>query len=280
MPELPEVETVRRALAPVLEGHLLVRVLARRGDLRRPLPAGFATLLEGRRIAQVGRRGKYLTIHMDGGAVLIVHLGMSGSFRLFENAPPPPQRHDHVIFETDGGVTIRYCDPRRFGLMAITDAAGLDRHPLFAGMGPEPLADGFDGPLLASRLDGRSGSIKGALLDQTVIAGIGNIYASESLFRAALSPRRRAGTVKGRRARRLAEAIGGVLAEAISAGGSSLRDHRQPSGEVGYFQHSFAVYGRQGKPCPGCDCDITRNGGVRRIVQSGRATFYCAKRQR
>ena len=276
MPELPEVETVRRALAPVLEGHALARVRVRRGDLRRPLPAEFPELLEGRRIGRVERRGKYLRVHMDGGAVLVVHLGMSGSFRLFEGPPPPPERHDHVVFETDAGVTVRFCDPRRFGLMAVIDAAGLDRHPLFAHMGPEPLAEGFDGPLLAARLDGRTGSIKAALLDQTVVAGVGNIYASESLFRAGLSPRRRAGTVKGRRARRLAGAIGEVLAEAIAAGGSSLRDHRQPTGEVGYFQHSFAVYGRQEEPCPGCDCD----GGVRRMVQSGRATFYCAKRQR
>jgi formamidopyrimidine-DNA glycosylase len=201
---------------------------------------------------------------------------MSGSFKLFESAPPLPGRHDHVIFETDGGATVRFCDPRRFGLMTLTDAAGLDRHPLLAKMGPEPLADGFDGPLLAARLDGRTGSIKAGLLDQTVVAGIGNIYASESLFRAGLSPRRRAGTVKGRRAGRLADAIGGVLREAIAAGGSSLRDHRQPSGEVGYFQHSLAVYGREGEPCPGCDCD----GAIGRMVQSGRSTFYCAKRQR
>ena len=276
MPELPEVETVRRALAPVLEGHSLARVVARRGDLRRPLPTRFATRLEGRRIGEVGRRGKYLVIHLDGGSVLVVHLGMSGSFRLFQGPPPPPERHDHIIFETDAGVTVRFCDPRRFGLMDIIDAAGLEGHPLFTRMGPEPLAEGFDGVVLADRLEGRSGSIKAALLDQTVVAGIGNIYASESLFRAGISPRRRAGNVKGRRALRLAGAIAEVLIEAIAAGGSSLRDHRQPSGEVGYFQHSFAVYGREGEPCPGCDCD----GTVRRLVQSGRATFYCAKRQR
>ncbi len=280
MPELPEVETVRRALEAVLEGHVLARVVARRHDLRLPLPADFAARIEDRRVRRVGRRAKYLVIHLDDGTVLIVHLGMSGSFKVFAEAPPPPARHDHVLFETDAGVAIRFSDPRRFGLMALTVGEHLATHPLLAGLGPEPLDGAFDGPLLASRLDGRIGPLKTALLDQTVVAGVGNIYACESLFRAGLSPRRRAGTIKGRRAVRLAEAVGEVLTEAIAAGGSSLRDHRQPSGEVGYFQHSFAVYGREGEPCPGCDCHVAHGGGIRRIVQSGRSTFFCAKRQR
>ena len=280
MPELPEVETVRRALKAVLEGHVLARVVARRHDLRVPVPADFAVRIEGRRVRRVGRRAKYLVIHLDDGTVLMVHLGMSGSFKVFAGAPPPPARHDHVLFETDAGVAIRFSDPRRFGLMVLTDKENLATHPLLAGIGPEPLDGTFDGPLLASRLDGRIGPLKTVLLDQTVVAGLGNIYVCESLFRAGLSPRRRAGTVKGHRAVRLAEALAEVLAEAIAAGGSSLRDHRQPSGEVGYFQHSFAVYGRQGEPCPGCDCDVAHGGGIRRIVQSGRSTFFCAKRQR
>ena len=280
MPELPEVETVRRALAAVLEGRRLARVVVRRGDLRRPLPADFAARLEGRRVSAVARRGKYLVIRLDDDGVLLVHLGMSGRITVFAAHPPPPERHDHVIFESDDGTTVRYCDARRFGLMALTDGAGLAGHPLLAGMGPEPLDDAFDGALLAGRLAQRNGSIKAALMDQGVIAGLGNIYACESLFRAGLSPRRRASTVGGRRAGRLAAAIREVLGEAVAAGGSSLRDHRQPSGEVGYFQLSLAVYGREGEPCPGCDCDVALSGGVRRMVQSGRSTFYCAKRQR
>lgn len=276
MPELPEVETVRRGLAPVLEGHRFTRVRARRADLRRPLPDDFAGRIEGRRVLSCARRGKYLLIHLDDGQVLMVHLGMSGRFRIFRDRPPPLDAHDHVIFETDDGVTIRYNDQRRFGLMALARADGLESHPLLAGLGPEPLGNAFGGPVLAERLAGRSGPIKTALMDQSVVAGLGNIYVCESLFRAGLSPRRKAGTVGPVRARRLADAIRRVLGEAIEAGGSTLRDHRQPSGELGYFQHAFAVYGREGEPCPRCTCA----GAIRRIVQSGRSTFYCPLRQR
>ena len=276
MPELPEVETVRRGLAPVLEGHRLIRVQARRPDLRRPLPDDFAGRIEGRRVLSCGRRGKYLLIHLDDGRVLIVHLGMSGRILIFRDRAPPLDAHDHVIFETDGGVTIRYNDQRRFGLMALAWADSLESHPLLAGLGPEPLGNAFGGPVLAERLAHRSSPIKSALMDQSVVAGLGNIYACESLFRAGLSPRRRAGTVGPVRARRLADAIRRVLGEAIEAGGSSLRDHRLPSGELGYFQHAFAVYGRDGESCPGCTC----GGAIRRIVQSGRSTFYCHLRQR
>jgi formamidopyrimidine-DNA glycosylase len=276
MPELPEVETVRRGLAPVLEGSRIVRVLVRRPDLRRPLPDDFAGRIEGRRVLSCGRRGKYLLIHLDDGQVLIVHLGMSGRILIFRDALPPLDAHDHVIFETDGGVTIRYNDQRRFGLMDLAPADTLDSHPLLAGLGPEPLGNAFSGPILAQRLAHRSSPLKSALMDQSVVAGLGNIYVCESLFRAGLSPRRKAGTVGPVRARRLADAIRQVLGEAIEAGGSSLRDHRLPSGELGYFQHTCAVYGREGEPCPGCTC----GGAVRRIVQSGRSTFYCPRRQR
>ncbi|MCH7864004.1 MAG: bifunctional DNA-formamidopyrimidine glycosylase/DNA-(apurinic or apyrimidinic site) lyase [Proteobacteria bacterium] len=280
MPELPEVETVRLGLAGALEGERLIRVEARRPDLRFPLPQGFERALSGRKVIAVDRRGKFLLIRLDGELTVIAHLGMSGRFRIFTAPPPALERHDHVIFETDGGVTVRFNDPRRFGFMDMVATGALDRHPMLAALGPEPLTDEFDGPALAASLKGRRTSIKAALMDQSVVAGLGNIYASEVLFRAGLSPRRKAANVQGGRARKLVRAIKAVLTEAIAAGGSSFRDHRRPDGELGYFQHAWAVYGRQGKTCPGCDCDPARTGGIRRIKQSGRSTFYCASRQR
>lgn len=280
MPELPEVETVRRGLAGALEGERLVRVEARRPDLRFPLPRGFERAISGRKVTAVERRGKFLLIRLDGELTVIAHLGMSGRFRIFAAPPPALERHDHVIFETDGGVTVRFNDPRRFGFMDIVDSGALDRHPMLAALGPEPLTDEFDGPALAAGLKGRRAPIKAALLDQSVVAGLGNIYASEVLFRAGLSPRRKAATVQGGRAEKLVQAIKAVLTEAIAAGGSSFRDHRRPDGELGYFQHAWAVYGRAGLACPDCTCDAARTGGIRRIKQSGRATFYCAKKQR
>ncbi len=276
MPELPEVETVRRGLAARIEGRLLTRVWRRRVDLRLPFPPRFDTRLEGRRVTRIGRRGKYLLIHLDDGEVLIVHLGMSGRLVIHEKPAPQPGRHDHVHIETDDGAVITFSDARRFGLMTLCREDELDRHPLLADLGPEPLGDAFDGSRLAARLSGKRTPVKSALLDQRVVAGLGNIYVCESLFRAGLSPRRLAYTVVGRRAERLAASIRAVLGDAIAAGGSSLRDYVQASGVLGYFQHSFAVYGRTGEPCPGCDCDAA----IRRIVQGGRSTFYCAKRQR
>lgn len=300
MPELPEVETVRRGLSPVLEGRRIIRVQQRRPDLRFLLPAGFARAIAGRRVEQVDRRAKYLLVHLSaepagkrlqtardgsgrggsGALVLLAHLGMSGRFRVFAGAPPPLQPHDHIIFETDDGVTIRFHDPRRFGFMDLCRRSELDRHPMLARLGPEPLGEAFTADYLAARLLGRITSIKAAILDQGVVAGLGNIYACESLHRAGLSPRRLAGSIAGRRAERLVDAIRSVLSEAIAAGGSSLRDHRRPSGELGTFQLGFAVYGKEGQPCPGCVCDITRTGGIRRFVQAGRSTFHCARRQR
>jgi formamidopyrimidine-DNA glycosylase len=276
MPELPEVETVRRGLGAALQGRRLVRVEQRRADLRRPFPAGFAQRLTGRRVVALGRRGKYLTLSLDDGWVLLIHLGMSG--RLLVDPPDTalPGPHDHVRFDTDGGSRVVFQDPRRFGLMDLVPAAQLVDHPLLRHMGPEPLEDGFTPAILAAALAGKSGPIKAALLDQTVVAGIGNIYACEALFRAGIAPVRPAGSLRPARLARLVAAIKTVLVEAIAAGGSSLRDHRRPDGELGYFQHAFAVYDRQDEPCPGCDCAT----GIRRIVQSGRSTFYCAKRQR
>lgn len=280
MPELPEVETVRRGLAAVLEGRDLVRVRAMRPDLRFPLPKDFEKILAGRHVETLGRRGKFLLIHLENRLTLIAHLGMSGRFRIFKGPPPALERHDHVVFEVDSGVCVRFNDPRRFGFMDFCETEALYDHKMLKKMGPEPLANAFNGPVLAAVLKGRKSPIKAALLDQSVLAGMGNIYVSEALFRAGLSPKRKSGTVQGGRAEKLAHAIKDVLNEAIAAGGSSLKDHRQPSGELGYFQHSFAVYGRAGQPCPGCDCDRERTGGIRRITQSGRATFYCAAKQR
>jgi len=276
MPELPEVETVRRGLAPALEGRVLTRVTAFRPDLRFPLPPDFAGRIQGKRVVSVTRRAKYLLIGLDDEAVILSHLGMSGRYRIYSEAPPPLETHDHLEIVTDAGVTIRYNDPRRFGILDLTSRTESASHKLLAALGPEPLSNAFDGKALAAGLGDKRSAIKIALLDQRVVAGVGNIYASEALFRAGISPKRTARTVKGGRADKLAAAIRDVLTDAINSGGSSLRDHRQTSGELGYFQHSFAVYGKSGEPCPGCDC----GGSVRQFVQGGRSTFYCAKRQR
>lgn len=280
MPELPEVETVRRGLLPALAGHRLVDVVQRRSDLRFPLPEGFARRLVGRRVDDIGRRGKYLLIRLDADEVWLAHLGMSGRFCVHSGEPPPLSAHDHVVVRTDAGATVRFYDPRRFGFMDLVAAADLDRHPCLVALGPDPLGPEFTVSYLAERLAGRLAPLKAALLDQRVVAGMGNIYASESLFRARLSPTRAAGTVSRAGITRLVRAIRAVFEAAIAAGGSSLRDHRHPSGELGLFQHGFAVYGRPGEPCPGCRCQLARTGGIRRIVQSGRSTFYCGHRQR
>lgn len=276
MPELPEVETVCRGLAPRLVGRAIVRVDQRCDALRIPLPPRFAERVTGRRIAAIGRRAKYILVHLDDGAVMLVHLGMSGRLVLHNGSPRAPGRHDHVIFHTDDGGHLTFNDPRRFGLITLAAADELERHPLLAGLGPEPLDEGFTGTALAARLAGKRTPIKAALMDQRVVAGLGNIYACESLFHAGLSPRRMASTVRRRRAARLVAAVREVLRAAIEAGGSSLRDYVQASGQRGYFQHRFSVYNRAGEPCPGCDC----GGAIRRIVQAGRSTFYCPRRQR
>ncbi|MET3519531.1 bifunctional DNA-formamidopyrimidine glycosylase/DNA-(apurinic or apyrimidinic site) lyase [Mesorhizobium abyssinicae] len=296
MPELPEVETVRRGLQPVLEGARLVRVEARRPDLRFPFPARFSERLTGKTITALGRRAKYLTMHVEGGPVLICHLGMSGSFRIevadgnetpgtFHHERSKSSTHDHVVFdvETAAGARSRviFNDPRRFGFMLFAEGVP-DTHPMLTGLGVEPTGNALDGALLASLLKGRRSPLKAALLDQRLIAGLGNIYVSEALWRAGLSPLREAGTIAkaGKKAReqaeRLAEAIRSVIADAIAAGGSSLRDYVQTDGSLGYFQHSFAVYDREGEPCPKPGC----GGHIERIVQSGRSTFYCRTCQR
>ena len=286
MPELPEVETIRRGLAPVLEGARLSRVEARRPDLRFPLPEGFVQRLTGARIERLERRAKYLWAALDRDETLVMHLGMSGRFEItgaamrlrpgdFALAQPPDPRHAHVIFETDAGVTVTFYDPRRFGYMDLIDTAALDDHPWFSGLGPEPLGCGFDAAHLAEAFEGRRQSVKATLLDQRIVAGLGNIYVCEALFRAGIAPQTPAGEIGRRKLGSLVKVIQAVLLEAIEAGGSTLRDYASADGALGYFQHRFQVYGREGEAClkPGC------SGVVERMVQGGRSTFYCPRCQ-
>jgi formamidopyrimidine-DNA glycosylase len=277
MPELPEVETIARGLAAKIAGQRVVRMILNRADLRFPLPPGLAARLEGRRIERIARRSKYLLFHLEGGGVLLAHLGMSGRMILGGVGADEDRRHDHVVVTFEDGTVLRFNDARRFGLLDYAENEdALEHHRLLRHLGPEPLGNEFNGVVLAAALQGKKTPIKAALLDQTVVAGLGNIYVCESLYYARLSPRRMAGSVGAIRAERLAAAIRHVLERAIAAGGSSLRDYVQTSGELGYFQHHWAVYGKEGEPCPGCDC----GGSIRRIVQGARSTFYCPKRQR
>ena len=264
-------------MALSMEGRRITRLALNRADLRTPLPPGLPERVEGRRVERLDRRAKYILVHLEDRGVLIAHLGMSGRLVLARpgnGAPPDP--HDHVVFTLEDGSELRFNDARRFGMLDYAHEDELPQHRLFVHLGPEPLGNGFNGPALEARLAGKAAPLKAALLDQRVVAGLGNIYVSESLYYAGLSPRRRAGTVAGPRAERLAHAIREVLERAIAAGGSSLRDYVQSSGELGYFQHHWAVYGKEGERCPDCDC----LPGIKRIVQSGRSTFYCVKRQR
>ncbi len=290
MPELPEVETVRRGLASVFEGAIIARVDVNRPDLRFPFPARFAQRLEGRRVVTLGRRVKYLVAELDGGESLVMHLGMSGSFRIAQGAPVgepyhPRGRlkaHDHVVFHFEGGASVTYNDPRRFGYMLLFGPSERERDPLFLGLGVEPLGAELSAEALAKMLQGRRTPLKAALLDQRIIAGLGNIYVCEALHRARLSPLKLAGelvSASGKPAAaltRLVAAIREVLLEAVDAGGSSLRDHRQTDGSLGYFQHSFRVYDREGAACPAPRC----TGEIARVVQSGRSTFYCPRCQK
>jgi formamidopyrimidine-DNA glycosylase len=278
MPELPEVETVCRGLAGLLEGRRLVRVEVRRPDLRIPFPKGLAAALTGRRVRRVRRRAKYILLDLDDNYVVIAHLGMSGRMAVAARRNAPPGPHDHVVLVTDDGTEIRFNDPRRFGLMTLARADELDAHKLFKGLGPDPLSPAFTPAGLVAALKGRTTSLKAALLDQRIVAGLGNIYVSEALYRAGLSPRRKSGTVNLARAQKLVPAIRQVLREAIAVGGSSLRDHVQPSGELGYFQHQWRVYDRAGQPCP-LHGQSPRPVVIKRIVQGGRSTFYCPKCQ-
>ncbi|TDQ86375.1 DNA-(apurinic or apyrimidinic site) lyase [Dongia mobilis] len=274
MPELPEVETVCRGLALKLLGRRLVHVEQRRANLRFPFPADFASRLAGRRVEAIRRRAKYIVIDLDDGQILLVHLGMSGSMVVNEKRPALLDRHDHVVFDIDDGTCVRFNDARRFGMMDLVAAADFAGHKLIRGLGLEPLDPAFDGKALAAMLKGRKTAVKLAIMDQRLVVGVGNIYASEALHRAGISPKRQAGTVQGERAAKLAAAIKQVLKDAIKAGGSSLRDYVQANGELGYFQHRWKVYDREGEPCRIC------GGPIRRLTQGGRSTFYCPTDQR
>jgi formamidopyrimidine-DNA glycosylase len=282
MPELPEVETVRGGLAPVLEGHRLTRVEARRPDLRFPLPLNFVQVLTGATITRLGRRAKYLMATLDREDTLVMHLGMSGRFEIarpegverpgeFHYAPDPDPKHAHIVFETEAGARVTYYDPRRFGYMALINTATLHLHPWFAGLGPEPLSDDFDAGRLRAAFKDRKQGPKTLLLDQRIVAGLGNIYVCEALHRAHISPLKAGGKVSRAKLATLVETIRVVLEEAIEAGGSTLRDFAATDGALGYFQHRFRAYGREDEPCltPAC------RGVIRRKVQGGRSTFYC-----
>src|SRR3982075_4118478 len=295
MPELPEVETVRRGLQLAMEGSKIVKAEAKRKDLRFPFQKDFVARLQGQTVTGLGRRAKYLLADLGSGGVLLMHLGMSGSFRVVTDQDRTPGKfhhprsedraHDHVVFHMSSGASVVFNDPRRFGYMKIIARNALDEEPLLKGLGPEPLGNEFDAAMLARSCANKKTSLKAALLDQRVVAGLGNIYVCEALFRSQLSPRRLAATLAtkaGQRkgvaggqptdhAKRLVGAIHGVLNQAIKAGGSSLRDHRQTSGELGYFQHSFQVYDREGEKCQTAGC----RGVVKRFVQNGRSTFWC-----
>jgi formamidopyrimidine-DNA glycosylase len=279
MPELPEVETVMRGLQARLQGRLITRAVLNRADLRFPFPVGLAEQVKGARITGFRRRAKYILVRLDTGQSLLLHLGMSGRMVLGPAHPNAPVLHEHMVLETDDGWRVGFVDPRRFGAVDLMATDAEDSHRLLAGLGPEPLSDEFSTIALSAMLAGRRTPIKAALLDQRNVAGLGNIYVCEALFRARISPRRSAHSVVGGRAARLVPAIKATLTEAIAAGGSSLRDYVQPSGELGYFQHAWKVYGRVGLACEHCP-GLPVCAGVRRIVQSGRSSFYCPRSQR
>ena len=293
MPELPEVETVRRGLEPAMDGARFAKVELRRGDLRWPFPKDFVSRLEGQTVTGMGRRAKYLLADLSSGDVLVMHLGMSGSFHVFDKARQLAPgayyherskhvAHDHVVFHMSSGAIVTFNDPRRFGSMKIVTRTALDAEPLLRGLGPEPLGNAFDAVMLAQACAGKKTSLKAALLDQRIVAGLGNIYVCEALYRARLSPKRSASTIADRkgapnqRAVALVDAIKAVLNDAIKQGGSSLRDHKLTDGALGMFQHNFRVYDREGQPCRTSGC----GGTIKRIVQNGRSTFYCPSCQK
>jgi len=283
MPELPEVETVRRGLLPVMEGAVITQARVNRADLRWPFPPDMAARLTGTRVLAMRRRSKYILADLSSDETLLIHLGMSGRILVsgdpvgqFVHTHPAADKHDHVVLEMANGARVTFNDPRRFGAMDLMPSAAADAHPLLTKLGPEPLGNGFHPDYLAAALHGRNTPIKSALLDQRIVAGLGNIYVCETLFRAGISPRRRARNLSARRAGGLVSIIRRVLDDAIAAGGSSLRDFRHANGELGYFQHTFDVYGREGATCRTEGCGAT----IARVVQSGRSSFYCPRCQR
>lgn len=281
VPELPEVEIAKRGLEPYLLGRVIQRCTLNSAGLRYPFGAEFAQTLNGTRVSQLARRGKFILAHLENSRTLIWHLGMSGRIRTYaDQGDYVPEKHDHVVMVTDNQALVVYHDPRRFGFMKLVDTSDWEAQSHFATMGPEPLGNGFSGAILARVLQGKTIAIKQALLDQNIVAGVGNIYASEALYLAEISPLRPAGTLGGVEVEKLAQAVRDVLLRAIDAGGSSLRDYQHTDGTLGYFQHMFGVYNRAGGSCPDCNCDISQTSGVQKIVQGGRSTFYCPRRQK
>lgn len=283
MPELPEVETVRRGLSPAMQGVVIEKADVNRPDLRWPFPDRMAERLTGQRVERLRRRSKYILADLDSGETLLIHLGMSGRMTVsgdplgqFVHDHPMPEKHDHVVFHMANGARIIFSDPRRFGAMDLLPTATADQHKLLTVLGPEPLGNDFHEQHLIDAFKGKNTPVKSALLDQGIVAGLGNIYVCEALYRAGVSPRRKAGQISASRVAALVPIIRQVLQEAIDAGGSSLRDFRQADGELGYFQHSFDVYGREAEPCRTAGCSST----IKRITQSGRSSFYCAQCQR
>lgn len=281
MPELPEVEIAKRGLEPYLLGHQIDICTLNAPALRYPFGEGFANALSGASVQNLERRGKFILVHLDTAQSLIWHLGMSGRIKTFAAQNTyQPEKHDHVVMSLKSGGIVIYNDPRRFGFLRLVPTDSWQQEMHFKDMGPEPLGNNFNGPALAAALKGRSTPIKIALLDQRIVAGIGNIYASEALYMAGMNPLRKAGDIRGKNAENLVQCIRAVLEKAIMAGGSSLRDYQHTDGSLGYFQHMFGVYDRAGRPCPNCNCDIAKTGGIQKIVQGGRSTFYCPRRQK
>lgn len=283
MPELPEVETVRRGLTPAMEGEVIDKADVNRPDLRWPFPERMAERLTGQRVHRLRRRSKYILADLSSGETLLVHLGMSGRMTVsgdplgqFAHTHPMPEKHDHVVFHMENGARITFNDPRRFGAMDLLQTATAENHKLLSVLGPEPLGNDFHEQHLIDAFRDKNTPVKSALLDQGIVAGLGNIYVCEALFRAGVSPRRKAGQISSQRVAALVPIIRQVLRDAIEAGGSSLRDFRQADGELGYFQHSFDVYGREGEACRTDGCGRP----IKRITQSGRSSFYCAQCQR
>ncbi len=281
MPELPEVETVMRGLEPYLTGSVISKAKKNRPELRIPFPKTIEQDLKGRMITHLSRRAKYILIHLDNNQILVIHLGMSGRISILMQAQKyKPETHDHFIISLENGIRIIYNDPRRFGMIFMIDKNDIETHKAFVHLGPEPLGNGFSGKILEGLLKGKQTSIKQALLDQRMIVGVGNIYACEALYKAGINPTKKAELIKGKKADLLARSICDVLKKAIQAGGSTLKDYKQTDGTLGYFQHQFVVYDKEKQPCGACDCDIEKTGGVKRIIQSGRSTFYCPQKQK
>ncbi len=280
MPELPEVETVCRGLAKAMEGLKITRVETLRANLRIPFPKNLKDI-EGKKVVEITRRAKYIVMNLSSGLTLLLHLGMSGRMVIQgNNAEHETDKHDHMILTLSNGTRVVFNDPRRFGLVDLTTTADVEAHKFFKHLGPEPFDKSFSTAYLLEKFKGKKPAVKVALMDQRLVVGVGNIYAAEALFRARINPKRKAGSIKKAEAEKIIPAVREVLQEAIKAGGSSLRDYVQTDGELGYFQHNFAVYGRTGEKCKNCTCDIAKTGGVKRITQAGRSTFYCPVKQK